>query len=443
MSNPTPSYNPLPQQLPNCNIKGSMRVFGNYEAYEKYYDGVIPSQENNGGMNMSYSELYDFVLNMTENDKIGSPQEAIKWLGDTYPKSLNELFSRDEYQSMNEYSIVYENNIKSRLNEIMKESSALLDLPTLRYNDLGLGIFDFSKASLGLVPLYEYYALKHKEYVEGYDTKVIKEDGKFVTKLKKDNSDVVLVPQLKKGYDPKVVDKAFKEIFKGSDVFATLKKYDLKIGKFTSSIKKTFLYKENVPKPLKAVRIFIYVGGNCYRTGEEFKWTGYTGIGVAELLISLGYNVSVHAIFGTGNSQCYIDGSFQMGIRASAVTLKGFSETTYSKRLLYVTSDPSFFRGKEFIKIIKKSQEYSDYMDEGLGYSISTQDVKCLAYQQFGKIDKMWNKDGSHNTQSGMLYYVIGNITNEQMMNQEILNIGLNVVNENKDARDRLGYISI
>jgi hypothetical protein len=179
---------------------------------------------------------------MTENDKIGNPQEAIKWLGDTYPKSLNELFSRDEYQSMNEYSIVYENNIKSRLNEIMKESSALLDLPTLRYNDLGLGIFDFSKASLGLVPLYEYYALKHKEYVEGYDTKVIKEDGKFVTKLKKDNSDVVLVPQLKKGYDPKVVDKAFKEIFKGSDVFATLKKYDLKIGKFTSSIKKTFLY---------------------------------------------------------------------------------------------------------------------------------------------------------------------------------------------------------
>jgi hypothetical protein len=81
-------------------------------------------------------------------------------------------------------------------------------------------------------------------------------------------------------------------------------------------------------------------------------------------------------------------------------------------------------------------------MNTGLGYSISTQDVKCLAYQQFGKIDKMWNKDGSHNTQSGMLYYVIGNITNEQMMNQEILNIGLNVVNENKDARDRLGYIS-
>jgi hypothetical protein len=442
MSNPTPSYNPLPQQLPNCNIKGSMRVFGNYEAYEKYYDGVIPNQEKNGGMDMSYSELYDFVLNMTENDKIGNPQEAISWLGDTYPKSLNELFSRDEYQSMDEYARVYENNIKSRLNEIMKESSALLDLPTLRYNDLGLGIFDFSKASLGLVPLYEYYALKHKEYVEGYDTKVIKEDGKFLTKLKKDNSDVVLVPQLKKGYDPKVVDKAFREIFKGSDVFATLKKYDLKIGKFTSTIKKTFLYKENVPKPLKAVRIFIYVGGNCFRTGEEFKWTGYTGIGVAELLISLGYNVSVHGIFGTGNSQCFIDGSFQAGIRASAVTLKGFSETMYSKRLLYVTSDPSFFRGKEFIKIIKKSQEYSDYMNTGLGYSISTQDVKCLAYQQFGKIDKMWNKDGSHNTQSGMLYYVIGNITNEQMMNQEILNIGLNVVNENKDARDRLGYVS-
>lgn len=440
MSNPTTTYNPIQQGLPDCNIKGSMRIFGSYESYEKYYDSIIPNQQRSGDMGMSYSELYDSIINMTD-DKIRNPQEAITWLGEVYPKSLIELFERNEYQLMDEYSRVYENVIRARLNDILKESSALLDMPTLKYNDLGLGIFDFSKASLGLVPLYEYYSLKNKEYVEGYDTKVIKEGGKFLTKLKKDNSDVLLVPQLKKGYDPKIVDKAFKEIFKGEDVFATLKKYDLKIGKFTSTIKKTFLYKENVPKPLKAVRIFIYVGGNYNRTGEEFKWTGYTGIGIAELLISLGYNVSIHAIFGTGNRQCNIDGTFQTGIRASAVTLKNFSETTYSKRLLYVTSDPSFFRGREFVNIIKKSQEYSDYMDTGLGYSISTQDVKCLAYDNFGKIDKMWNKNGTHNTQSGMLYYVIGNITSEQMMNQEILNIALSVVNENKDARDKTGYV--
>lgn len=419
-----------------------MRIFGSYESYEKYYDSIIPSQERNGDMGMSYSELYDTTINWTEIDKIGNPQKAITWLGEVYPKSLIELFERNEYQLMDEYARIYENVIRARLNDILKESSALLDMPTLKYNDLGLGIFDFSKASLGLVPLYEYYSLKNKEYVEGYDTKVVKEGSKFLTKLKKDNSDVLLVPQLKKGYDPKIVDKAFKEIFKGEDVFATLKKYDLKIGKFTSTIKKTFLYKENVPKPLKAVRIFIYVGGSYLRTGEEFKWTGYTGIGIAELLISLGYNVSIHAIFGTGNRQCNIDGTFQMGIRASAVTVKNFSETTYSKRLLYVTSDPSFFRGREFVNIIKKSQEYSDYMDTELGLAISTQDVKCLAYDNFGKIDKMWNKNGTHNTQSGMLYYVIGNITSEQMMNQEILNIALSVVNENKDARDKTGYIT-
>lgn len=442
MSNPTPSYNPLPQQLPNCNIKGSMRIFGNYELYEKYYDTIIPNNTRNGSMGRSYEEVYDSTLSDVEGTIANGGDEAIRWLGEVYPKSITELFERNEYQLMNEYSNVYENNIKPRINDIMKESSALLDLPTLRYNDLGLGIFDFAKASLGLVPLYEYYALKHKEYVEGFDTKVVKEGDKFLTKLKKDNSDVILVPQLRKGYDPKIVDKAFREIFKGEDVFSTLKKYDLKIGKFTSTIKKTFLFKENLPKPLKAIRIFIYVGGNCNKTFEHFKYTGYAGIGVAELLLSLGYNVSIHAIFATANSDCNIDGSFQTGIRASAVTLKGFSETIYSKRLLYVVSDPSFFRGSEFIKIIKKAQEYSDGITTGLGYQVSTQDVKCLAYEQFGKIDKMWKKDGSHNTQSGMLYYVIGNIGNIQELNQEILNIGLNVVNENKDAREKLGYIS-
>jgi len=429
------------QQLPNCNIKGSMRIFNNYENYEKYYDKIIPSQDRNGDMGSSYAEVYDAILRYTEN-KIQNAQESIEWFGDTRPLTIAELFSRDEFQSMPEYARVYETNIKPRINEIMKESSAMLDLPVLRYNDLGLGIFDFAKASTGLIPLYEYYSLKHKEYVEGNKTKVIKDGSKFKTLLKSDNSDVILVPQLKKGYQPKVVDKAFREIFNGSELFSTLKRYDLKIGKFSSTIKKSYLYKENKPKPLKSVRIFIYVGGNSDRTGEQFKWTGYTGIGIAELLNTLGYTVSVHAIFGTRNYNCNIGGSFQTGIRASAVTLKGFSETMYSKRLLYVVSDPSFFRGKEFVKIIKKSQEYSDGINTSLGQAISTEDCKCLAFNNFGAIDKMWNKDGSHNTQSGMLYYVIGNITSEQEMNAEILNIGLNVVNENKNARDLMGFIN-
>jgi hypothetical protein len=191
-----------------------------------------------------------------------------------------------------------------------------------------------------------------------------------------------------------------------------------------------------VPKPLNAIRIFIYVGGNSNVTSEEFKWTGYTGIGITELMTSLGYSVSVHAVFGVGNSLINVGGGqFDRGIRASAVTLKPFNETMHSQKLLYIVSDPSFFRGKEFVNIVKKSQFYDDYIDTRLGYSVSSNEIKQLAYKTFGSIDKLWKDDGSYNVQSGMLYYVVSNIRSEQQMNQAILDIALSIINENQEAR--------
>lgn len=440
-SSPIP-YQTISQTLPNCNIKGSLRIFSSYESYQNYFNNITLSNERNGGMSESYIEVNDSILNDYTQQYFNNPAMAERWFGDKYPKNLTELFDRDEYQSMDEYRDIYERVIKPRLNDIIKESSALLDIPVLKYNDLGLGIFDFAKASLGLIPVYEYYSLKHNKYVDGVDTKVITEKGKYKTILKSDGSDVILVPTLREGYDKKTIDKAFREIYEGAELFSTLKKYDLKIGKFTSTIKKTFLYKENIPKPLNAVRIFIYVGGNQNRTGEQFKYTGYTGIGIAELLTALGYSVSVHAMFATQNSKINDNGRFVDGVRGSAVTLKGFGQTMHSQRLLYITSDPSFFRGKEFINIIKRSQVYSDYIDDNLGYASSTDIIKCLAYQEFGKVDRMWNKKGGHNTNSGMLYYVVGNVTNEQEMNQAILDIALSVVNENRSARDQMGFVT-
>lgn len=436
MSNPNPSQ--YGQQQPDITVKGSMRIFPSYKSYMDYYDSIVLDNRRVGDMNMSYSEVDASVKNMSR-EKLNQRDEAIEWFGEAYPTTMEELFSRDEYPLMDEYRRVYEEKIRPRADEIQKESKAALEIPTLKYNDIGLGTFDFARASLGLLPLYKYYAIKHKMYVEGVDTYVKKVGDKFKNFLKSDDSPVIIVPELKDGYEESIIYKAFKEIYEGKDVFETLKKYDLKIGKFSSTIKKTYLYKENIPKPLNAIRIFIYVGGNCFVTAEEFKWTGYTGIGITELMTALGYSVSVHAVFGVGNSTINVgNGQFDSGVRASAVTLKPFTETIHSQRLLYIVSDPSFFRGKEFQNIVKKSQYYGDAITTGLGYSVGTQEIKHLAYKTFGSVDKLWNKDGSYNAQSGMLYYVVANIRSEQQMNQAILDIALSVVNENQQARESM-----
>jgi hypothetical protein len=436
MSNPIPTP-PISQSAPSRTVKGTMRIFPSFKAYIDFYDGIVLEAKRVGAMPDTYLEVFNRVRNGTIA-KINNPSQAIGWFGVNYPKSYDELMSRDEYTLMTEYKEVYENYIKPRVNEIMKESKAALETPTLKYNDIGLGVFDFARASLGLLPLYKYYSLKHKKYVEGIDTYVKSVNGEYKTFLKMDDSPVVVVPQLREGYDESVVYKAFKQVYDGYNLFEVLKKYDLKIGKYTSTIKKTYLYKENVPKPLNAVRIFIYVGGNVGVSAEEFKWTGYTGIGITELLTAMGYNVSVHAVFGTATQINNKSGGFESGIRASAVTLKPFQETMHSQKLLYVVSDPSFFRGKEFINIMKKSQVYEDYVDIGLGRAVETQEIKYLAYNLFGSVDKHKKSDGSYNAQSGILYYTVANIKSLDEMNQQILNIALSVVNENVQARQSM-----
>lgn len=432
MSNPIPPQ--FRQRQPSSSVRGTMRIFTSYKAYMDYYDAINLENRRVGNMSDTYIEV-DSNTKRASQRKLQSRDTAIEWFGEDYPKTMDELFSRDEYTLMDEYRRVYEEKIKPRADEIQKESKAALEIPTLKYNDIGLGTFDFARASLGLLPLYKYYSIKYKKYVEGSETNIKKVGDVFKNFLKIDDSPVIIVPELKEGYDESIVDKAFNDIYKGKDVFETLKKYDLKIGKFSSTIKKTYLYKENVPKPLSAIRIFIYVGGNSFVKGEEFKWTGYTGIGITELMTALGYSVSVHAIFGIGNDQINVDGRFENGVRASAVTLKPFTETMHSQRLLYIVSDPSFFRGKEFQNIVKKSQVYDDYIDNGLGFSVGTEQIKHLAYRTFGSIDKLWKNDGSYNIQSGMLYYVVANIRSEQQMNQAILDIALSVINENQQAR--------
>lgn len=436
MSNPNPSQDR--QQLRDIIVKGSMRIFPSYQSYMDFYDAIILENRKVGDMGMTYFQVDESVKNGSRR-KLGNRDEAIEWFGEAYPTTMEELFSRDEYPLMDEYRKVYEEKIRPRADEIQKNSKTQLEIPTLKYNDIGLGTFDFARASLGLLPLYKYYAIKHKMYVEGVDTYVKKVGDSFKNFLKSDNSPVVIVPQLREGYDEKVVHKAFKEIYDGQDVFETLKKYDLKIGKFSSTIKKTYLYKENVPKPLNAIRIFIYVGGAWTVTAEQFKWTGYTGIGITELMTALGYSVSVHAVFGVGNDTISVGGGkFEKGIRASAVTLKPYTETLHSQRLLYIVSDPSFFRGKEFQNIVKKSQYYNDAITTGLGHVVSTQEIEHLAFKTFGAVDKHWNKDGSHSVQSGMLYYIVANIKNEEEMVKRINDIALTVVNENQQARESM-----
>ena len=427
-------FTPTPPSLPQQQV-GTLKAFKTIDALFDFFNQVQVDDTPIPEYHWTYKQLSDYVQRDVIQRKI-EVQKDTEWLG-TPLDSVAEVMARERYVKMDEFNNVYRTNIQPRLQEILKKSSAELELPTLRYNDLGLGQFDFNKASSGLIPLYKYYSFKKKENVEGFDVITYKDKGKFKYKLKSDGSPVILVPKLKGEPDKKIVEKAFKEILDGANIFETLKKYNLKIGgsqAFTSTVKKSYVLKEKVPKPKNAVRIFIKIGANSDVTAEEYKWSGYAAIGVAELLSIMGYSVSIIAIYGCVTN-INVNGNLQRGTRFWGINLKSFEDTLDKQSLLYVVSDPTFFRVKIFDILVRQAFLYKDYLSDGLGQSAYINSLTDMVFTEYGKRDRLFNPKGDRRDKSEFLYYIIGDLRNEQDLNQLILKIGLDVINQNKEAR--------
>ena len=167
-------YTPIPARIP-ATVKGTLKSFRTLGRFFEYYNSIVPTDERiPSSGSTTYSELYRDVINSLGQD-LNNPN----WYGDPLPASVQDGLDRTQYQRMDEFNDIYKRVIQPRLQEILNISRANLEMPTLKYNDRGLGIFDFNKASTGLIPIYKYYSFKKKEFVEGSDCKVVK-DGKKI-----------------------------------------------------------------------------------------------------------------------------------------------------------------------------------------------------------------------------------------------------------------------
>lgn len=433
---PPKHHKPTPDQISGrANVV--LRSFKTIDSFFEYFDRIqIDPLKRVNGSSETYKEVFDENIGYTNG--ILSRGE-VSWYGEPFPASYQDALNRTRYQNMADFNDVYRNSIAPRIQEILRDSKADLEVPVIKYNDLGLGTFDFNRASTGLIALYKYYSFERKEYVEGQLVDTYKDGDKFKYRLITDGSPVALVPSVRDEDDKKLIEKAYKEIYNGANPFEALKKNGLKIGgtnAFTSTIKKSYVLKEKFPKPKNAVRIFFKVGENSGILWPSYKWTGYAAIGIAELLDTLGYAVSIIGVNGN-HTQININNSLQEGIRYWGINLKRFEETLDKDSLLYIASDPSFFRIKMFDCIIKRAYYQDDYVDSRLG-STSGFSYSDMIFNEYGKRDKLFFDNGKRNENSQFLYYILENIYDEKALNQAILEIGLDVVNKNKEAREKI-----
>jgi hypothetical protein len=121
--------------------------------------------------------------------------------------------------------------------------------------------------------------------------------------------------------------------------------------------------------------------------------------------------------------------------------IKKFEETVDAPSLLYFFSDVTYFRGKVFEDIIKSAYYYKDNMGCGLGSISAIRTVKNIVYDSYGKRDKLFNKAGAVNKDSQFIYFIIGDIHNEAEMTEEIKNMAFHIVDENLQARMKMGII--
>lgn len=428
-------HKPTPDQIDKLgNVV--LRSFKSIDSFFEYFEKIQITPKKVNGSGETYQEVFDENKSLT--DKLIGQRET-SWYGEPFPESYQDALDRTRYQNMPDFNEVYKNSIAPRIQDILRNSSADLEVPVIKYNDLGLGTFDFNRASTGLIALYKYYSFERNEYVEGQLVETYKDGDKYKYRLITDGSPVALVPSVRDEDDKKLIEKAYKQIYDGANPFEALKKNGLKIGganAFTSTIKKSYVLKEKFPKPKNAVRIFFKVGENSGIRWPDYKWTGYAAIGIAELLDTLGYAVSIIGVNGN-RQRINVNGSLQDGVRYWGITLKRFEETLDKDSLLYIASDPSFFRIKMFDCIIKRAYYHDDYVDSYLG-STSGFSYSNMIFNEYGKRDKLFFDNGKRNENSQFLYYILENIYNEQALNQAILEIGLDVVNKNKEAREKI-----
>ncbi len=411
-----------------------------------YFKFYLEMRDKLGEIQPKREQFIKWFENQDKEDENDITTMGERWWGSPLPLNIDDIKDRIQFQRMDKYE-----EMKPRIMEAFlawfrnNKSEILHNVPKWKYNDKELGNFDFDRASINLLPRYQYYNTKTKKYLDKIDVANIAKDkskAEYVQIGTKDK--VIVVPILKEPYDADIADMAYRDIASGTPYQEALAMYGLKVGKYYSTVKDCYRYKEKVLLPKKAIRLFITVGGDSDVKGNNLIYSGITGLILAELLEMKGYIVNIQAVYGYQDNGLWSKKyqEFKFGARCVATQVKAFNETIESKTLLYMLSDATFFRHYVFKYFQLLREKYGDKYNGSLGRMIDSSQIKTIIYKHFGIRDGYFipNKKGKfvQNANTQFLYFFIDNIFTENSCIEKVREVMLDVENQNQIARDQL-----
>ncbi len=232
--------------------------------------------------------------------------------------------------------------------KISVELQNKLKVKKVNYNAMGLGVFVFDRAAMGMFRNKEYYAVKHKQVV---DAKEVNFNSNPIT-LKKDKSEVTERWEEKEDGKPKV----------------------------RTNSKKVFAFYPPKDKTSKSVELIISPGANAYVTADKFLYSGIAAIITAELLEKARIKTRISVVFGSE-----VSGSRFYG---SIVPVKNYDEKLDSNLLAILTSDPRFFRFEGFKGDIACFEEFGEVIPPGYGKALTGAGIAPYM-REYGKDGKL------------------------------------------------------
>lgn len=213
---------------------------------------------------------------------------------------------------------------------ISTEALQKITVKRLRFNDLGLGVFSFDRAAMGLYRIKEYYSPSLERRV--MEDEITKSDGRIMLTA-----------------DGSPVEERWEQRPDGSPR-----------GRTTT--KRLFAYFPKDKQTKRAVSIVVSAGGHAGIKAKDFLYSGLSAVVIAQLLEQAGICTSIYVLIGTFS---YPEGKKEFN--GCLVPAKGPDEALDANLVAMTTSDPRFFRFEGFKGLLAAYDHFGRQAPDGLG----------------------------------------------------------------------------
>jgi len=358
-------------------------LFDSYFDYVDYINDLVPTLTDNA------RAVYDSIFDESYLTQRARRNE--NWYGTTdfeeVKQDINTFKFNDELKR--ELEAFDRNNTNIEQIDLEQKKK-------ITFTAQEIGIFSFDLASLGLIPVVEYFSPLLNRIVGGDE----------VRSYKTGNGDVVFyhifVAEIPQHYLEQKNGKLFspilnifvnqnspyvvKEIIDGKFEFIHLKvaeipRHDVQqrqvigdngLPKFSSTWKKSFIYIPQIPFQLPQIDIVIQVSYNAnVEARDEMFWTS---VAVNAIIEKLSKSNVRFRIYGGGATSW---GNNQSKIVSSFIKLKDLNDPLNSNTTAIISADARNFRYQFFKYIITASYDlgYNSDISIGLGSAINDADI--------------------------------------------------------------------